>query len=281
MKIALIADIHSNLPALESVLRDIRRHSPDRIISLGDQVNLGPCPRETLALLGEAGALCLHGNHERYILSAMAGDPGYDGANFDLVRYQKNLLTREDITFPETIELCGVTFCHAMPGDDRFPVFEYDLALPRLRQMTFPKPTHIICGHGHNPTHISLPNFTLDSIGSAGCMDDGVPGAAPYAILTIEKDHTFLRPYEAHYDVSRIKPLFKKSGMADCEPIMAHINCLQMMTNSCFLVDFVSRALAISRARGEEMISPETWQDADRAFPWPDSVGTAQFWRTA
>jgi len=281
MKIALIADIHSNLPALESVLRAIRRHSPDRIISLGDQVNLGPSPKETLALLKEAGALCLHGNHERYILSAMAGDCGYDGANFDLVRYQKNLLAPQEITFPESIELSGVTFCHAMPGDDRFPVFDYDLALPRLRKMSFQTPTHIICGHGHNPTHISLPNFTLDSIGSAGCMDDGVPGCAPYAILTIEEDHTFLRPYETHYDVSCMKQLFRQSGMADCEPIMAHINCLQMMTNQCFLVDFVSRALALSSARGEDVISPKTWQDADRAFPWPGGVGTAEFWRTA
>ena len=35
MRIALLADIHANLPALEAVLRDIRKkQSPDRIISL-------------------------------------------------------------------------------------------------------------------------------------------------------------------------------------------------------------------------------------------------------
>ena len=45
--IALMADIHANLPAAEAVIADIRRkHKPDRIVSLGDQVNLGratPC----------------------------------------------------------------------------------------------------------------------------------------------------------------------------------------------------------------------------------------------
>ena len=77
MRIALIADIHANLPALEAVLRDIRRkHSPDRIISLGDQINLGPCPRETMALLRENGVTCLHGNHERYMLAMRAGEAG-------------------------------------------------------------------------------------------------------------------------------------------------------------------------------------------------------------
>ena len=50
--IALIADIHANLLAAEAVLSDIhKKHRPDRIISLGDQVNLGPAPRDTLRLL--------------------------------------------------------------------------------------------------------------------------------------------------------------------------------------------------------------------------------------
>ena len=47
--IALMADIHANLPAAEAVIADIRRkHKPDRIVSLGDQVNLGPAPFDTL-----------------------------------------------------------------------------------------------------------------------------------------------------------------------------------------------------------------------------------------
>ena len=100
VRIALIADVHSNLPALEAVLTDIRRHHPDRIVSLGDQVNLGPSPRETMALLRSEGVTCLHGNHERYILSAMAGDPAYAGANFESLRYNAARLTAQEITLP-------------------------------------------------------------------------------------------------------------------------------------------------------------------------------------
>ena len=71
--IALIADIHANLLAAEAVHRRIFIEStePDRIVSLGDQVNLGPAPRDTLRLLRAEGVTCLHGNHEGYILSAM------------------------------------------------------------------------------------------------------------------------------------------------------------------------------------------------------------------
>jgi len=279
MRIALVADIHSNILALEAVMKDIRRHSPDSIISLGDQVNLGPCPRETLALLKAENATCLHGNHERYILSAMKGDPGYAGANFASPRYNAALLTSEEITFPKELHLEGVTFCHAMPGDDRFPVFDPALALPKLRGMAFDKPTHIICGHGHNPSHIRSGNVTIDSIGAVGCMDDGVPGTAPYAILTLEHGQAMLRPYYAAYDTHPMKEIFKRSGMADYCPIMAHIICLQMMHNQDYLVRFVESAQAISRTRAETIISEQSWQDADAVFNWPDGTGTADFWK--
>lgn len=281
MRIALIADIHSNILALEAVMKAVKKHSPDRIISLGDQVNLGPCPRETLALLKAENVACLHGNHERYILSAMTGDPGYAGANFASLRWNASLLTAEEITFPKVMELEGAVFTHAMPEDDRFPMYDVSRALPLLRGMEFDKPTHIFCGHGHNPTHIQLGNLTLDSIGSVGCMDDGVPGTAPYAILTLSKGQTFLRPYYVAYDIRPMRRLFVNSGMADFCPIMAHLICLQMTMNVDFLVGFVEKALALSQARGEHVISPKTWQAADAAFDWPGGVGTAAYWQEA
>lgn len=280
MRIALIADVHSNIVALEAVLRDIKKHKPDMILSLGDQVNLGPNPRETLAMLKEVGAICLHGNHERYILAAMADHPGYRGANFHQLRFNASLLRAEEITFEKEMEIDGVTFCHALPGDDRFPVYDVDKALPLLRKMNFEKPTHIICGHGHNPTNISLPNLTIQSIGSVGCMDDAPAGVAPYAILTTDGVTRGLRPYYAAYDVHRIKPLYLKSGMADFCPIMARIACVQMTTNTDHIVPFVDAAQALSKARGESAISEETWKDADARYPWPDGRTTCEFWKT-
>ena len=279
MRIALIADIHSNIIALEAVIKAIKKHQPDRILSLGDQVNLGPCPKETLALLKAENVTCLHGNHERYVLAAMAGDPAYAGANFAAPRFHASLLTQQEITFPHQLEIEGITFCHAMPGDDRFPVYDPKQALPLLRGMHFDKPTHIICGHGHNPSHIRSGNMTIDSIGSLGCMDDGAAGTAPFVILTVEQGQTMLRPYYTAYSAANMKDAFIRSGMADACPIMAHISCLQMMHNQEYLVRFASMAQQLSRRRGEEAISSRTWQDVDEAFDWPDGMNTAAFWK--
>ena len=231
MRIAFLSDVHANLPALEAVLGTIKKHQPERIISLGDQVNIGPCPRETLALLGSEGVECLHGNHERYILSVMKGDPAYSGANFHFLRHNARLLKPEKITFPETIRLSDSILCtHAMPGDDRFPVFNPKQALPKLRAMNaaLEQPLHILCGHGHNPTFYSFSRLSVHSIGSVGCMDDGVPGTAPYVIAEIEKDDMSLRTYYAAYDTKRLPALFEASGLKDCCPIMARIALTQM-----------------------------------------------------
>ena len=51
MRIAVIADIHGNLPALEAVLADIQRRNVDRTINLGDCVSGPLWPREVCDLL--------------------------------------------------------------------------------------------------------------------------------------------------------------------------------------------------------------------------------------
>lgn len=279
MRIALLSDVHANLPALEAVLRGIREKSPDKILSLGDQINLGPLPAETLVLLRSEDVVCLSGNHERYVLSVLRGDSAYDGANFESLRFQAQHVTRDEISFPDTLVWEGVTFCHALPGNDRFPVYDPEKALPELTTRYASGFTHIICGHGHNPTQYRLPHLRLDSIGSVGCMDDGVPGVAPYAILDIEPNGTVLRPYLAAYDINPIPGLYLSSGMTDFCPVMAHICCLQETLNKEFLVRFAAGAVALSKSRGEPRVSLQTWQDMDKTFPWPDGEATLAYWK--
>src|SRR3972149_2396278 len=65
MRIAIIADVHSNLAALETVLKDAQsRGAVDALWCLGDGVGYGPQPRQCLARLQEAGARMLVGNHD-------------------------------------------------------------------------------------------------------------------------------------------------------------------------------------------------------------------------
>ncbi|MCL2774466.1 MAG: metallophosphoesterase family protein [Oscillospiraceae bacterium] len=64
MKLAVMSDIHGNLPALKLVIEDIVKQKADEIYSLGDQVGLFPRLGEVLDLLDEHGVTCLSGNFE-------------------------------------------------------------------------------------------------------------------------------------------------------------------------------------------------------------------------
>ncbi len=62
--IAVISDIHANIPALKAVLDDIRPRNVEQIICLGDVVGYGPDPKECLDMLMDAASVTLMGNHD-------------------------------------------------------------------------------------------------------------------------------------------------------------------------------------------------------------------------
>jgi predicted phosphodiesterase len=68
-RIALISDIHGNVPALSAVLSDIKNNSVDSVICLGDVATLGPEPNKTMKLIMDLDCPCIIGNHEEALLS--------------------------------------------------------------------------------------------------------------------------------------------------------------------------------------------------------------------
>jgi len=66
--IALIADVHGNLPALEAVLGDMTRFDVTEVVSLGDMANFGPAPRESLRRVRALEPVTILGNTDQYLL---------------------------------------------------------------------------------------------------------------------------------------------------------------------------------------------------------------------
>lgn len=129
-RIAAIYDIHGNLPALEAVLRDVRRAGVDQIVAGGD-VLPGPMPRETLACLRDLDTSVpfIQGNGEREVLALMAGEEtGAFPEQFrEVMRWNGAQLRPKDkqwlASWPKTvqIEIGGVgdvLFCPATPRSD-------------------------------------------------------------------------------------------------------------------------------------------------------------------
>jgi predicted phosphodiesterase len=150
MQIAILSDIHSNLAALESVLKEIDARQPDELWCLGDTVGYGPHPQACADIIRERAAVCLAGNHDLAVLGKI------DLADFNPVAreaalWQRKHLNAESLQWlaglsPRT-EAAGITLAHGSP---RHPIWEYvngeDVAAENYD--AFDTPVCLI-GHSH------------------------------------------------------------------------------------------------------------------------------------
>lgn len=75
MRIAILADVHANLPALSAVLADARQRGCERIYHAGDLIGIGPYPAEVIDLARSKGIICVQGNHEAWVTTGLPPDP--------------------------------------------------------------------------------------------------------------------------------------------------------------------------------------------------------------
>lgn len=85
MRIALISDIHANLPALEAVLQEIGRREISSVYHLGDLVGYAPWPNEVVARLRDAGISGIAGNYD----STVATDYKHCGCKYEDPRQEE------------------------------------------------------------------------------------------------------------------------------------------------------------------------------------------------
>ena len=86
-KIAIISDIHSNLTALEAVLKDIKNRGITKIFCLGDSVTKGPNPNKVVDLLKEHCKVIVKGNCDELI-----SNPAINADNWTTKQLGKNRL---------------------------------------------------------------------------------------------------------------------------------------------------------------------------------------------
>ncbi len=98
--IALITDIHANLPAFKNVLRDVQASGATEIVFLGDIVGYGASPAECVRLVRGLGGRCVMGNHDHYMAKYRDGRYGRDDPRRKKDGYLAGLIHAAD-TLPE------------------------------------------------------------------------------------------------------------------------------------------------------------------------------------
>ncbi len=202
-RIALLSDVHGNLPALEAVLAEIRRDKPDAVLVAGDLVMNGPNPNGTidaLRVLESEGGLIVSGNTDIAVgdFDFGAAFPQYQDGVPDPVRlaaeWAHDELGDEQLAWLRRLPAerrirasdgTLVLVVHASPGSQT-QGFDQALDANIILERAAATDARVICvGHTHIPEIRDLGWKLVVNAGSAGYVFDGDPTAS-WAVLTIE-----------------------------------------------------------------------------------------------
>ncbi len=222
MRIAILADLHANLRALNACLEHAARQGAQKLVFLGDFVGYGAEPSETLErVMAEAaqGAIAIAGNHDQAV-ALTAESMTADAENvMAWTRGQLGATAREFLaSLPMRFEDETRLYVHASP--QTYPAWIYVNDGPAAkRALEASRAQTVFCGHTHVPAlhgitatgqlvsfqpipgvPIPLPRHRrwLNVIGAVGQSRDGDPAAA-YALLdTSRSEITHHRiPYDS------------------------------------------------------------------------------------
>ncbi len=194
MRVAVLADIHGNLPALEAVLADVDAADVDAIVLAGD-MTVGPLQAETLDLLASLGerAIWVGGNCERNLVEVVDGtfkqtgaahEPATIWAGHQLTRPQRDHLAILPATVSLDVDGLGpVLFCHATAHNDEeivlvdSPLAWFAEAFAGVAERT------VVCGHTHMPFDRLADGRRIVNPGSVGMPYGPAPTLAYWALL--------------------------------------------------------------------------------------------------
>jgi putative phosphoesterase len=216
-RVAVLADVHGNLPALEAVLGDVDAAGADAIVVNGD-VAAGPLPRETLARLAALGdrVIWVRGNADRELVEAYDGTStpelaltAWAAGQLDL--QQRDRLAALPLTVTLDVEGLGpVLFCHATARSDTEIVL-VDSSVERYRRaFAGVEEQTVVLGHTHMPFDRLVDRRRFVNAGSVG-MPYGHPGAS-WALLGPGVE---LRRTE--YDAEEAARVLRASGLPELE----------------------------------------------------------------
>jgi putative phosphoesterase len=225
MKIALLGDVHANLPALEAVLEHAGKQKVDLFINTGDYIGYGPFPDETVRRLMNLEVVSVIGNYDRKALDIAGGKKKKEPKNKEkrfAFRWAADSLSIESRNYLENLPrqvrfVCsGKRFLlvHGSPESEEEHLTP-ETPPERFRELAgLADADVVLCGHSHIPFSKNFGKTRFMNPGSVGRPDDGDPRAS-YCILSFQGDSLRSRFFRVPYDIEATLSKITELGLPE------------------------------------------------------------------
>lgn len=279
MRLAVLSDIHGNVPALEAALEEIDQIGVEGIIVGGDMVG-GPQPAEMIRRLRDLNCRMIRGNNENYILqiaSEDAPDWWQNARQFAFIRWNYRQLDSETLSFlrllPEQtiVTTPGAEAIRVVHGSPRniseliYPekdISQLDNALDIVPENV------VIFGHTHEPWQMRRNGKLAFNPGAVCGTFNGKLGGS-YAILASEDCHWNVELHELHYDISLVRKTFEKTGLLQEGGAISEHWLYDIENGINTLPRFVEYAYQLSIEAGNAdlpYVPDDIWETASKTF---------------
>lgn len=275
MKLAVIADVHGNLPALEAVLADIETQRVDRVIVNGDMVNRGPESVAVVERLQATGFACTLGNHDDLMRkwierdddlpSSWFDDPFWKATGWSAAKLAAAGWIGTLASLPMTIRIDlpdapTLLASHGSPRDYREGYGRY-LPDGAIAEIVEAHHAEVLVGsHTHRAMRREWGRVSILNSGAVGTPFNGDP-RAQYLILTLQESGWQPEFRTVPYDRDATLAAFETSGFLDEGGLSARIFRAELRCARAFLMPFLKWSDERDRPRDDR-----AWQDFRAAF---------------
>jgi predicted phosphodiesterase len=273
MKIAVLADIHSNMDALDAVIEDANRQGADSFIVAGDLVSDGPSTAEVLQQVRNLTSHVIKGNREDYMLKYQRGEyPHWQGCKqvaTPLWTYES--LSADDLAYigslPEQIVL-PLDDCTAIRMVHGSPFNMYELLKPYEDMAAVERSANavseqaLVFGHNHMQWTGTVCGKLLMNPGTVG-VHFNKEVKAEYGLLTYQDSRLSAELRQVQYDFAGLERKLISSGLMQASPVWTTITFEGVKAGQNYCLDFLSEAKATMQQRGisSGMIPNEIWDE--------------------
>jgi putative phosphoesterase len=227
-RVAVITDIHANLPALEATLAEIERLGVDAVYCGGDLVGYGPHPNDAYVAIEQRRIPTIYGNYD-YAIGRDLEDCGcayidkhdreIGQLSVDWTLAQTNERAKElmrGLPFDLRFELAGkrIRLVHGSPRKVNEYLFEDKPARTFERIAGLADCDVLVFGHTHKPWIHDYGGVIFVNCGSVGKPKDGDARAA-FVVLEAQRDHVSASIHRASYDALSVAREMRTVGLPD------------------------------------------------------------------